>query len=71
MSHQTPLAIEKIKRLIEAEGFAPKDFFLKQPPSPDPKDKAAYARWRAREERRKPIARLMARHGFTAHALAP
>jgi hypothetical protein len=63
--------IDEVKRLITATGFVAKDFFFTQPPAPDKKDKAAYATWRARERRRRPIAQRMYRHGLTAHDLIP
>jgi hypothetical protein len=63
--------VEEIRRLIKANGLVPRDFFLNQPPGPDPNDKQALARWQAREQRRKPIVQLMARYGLTAHDLAP
>jgi hypothetical protein len=63
--------VEEIRRLIKANGLQPRDFFLTQPPAPDPKDKPARARWQAREQRRKPIAQLLAWYGLTAHDLAP
>jgi hypothetical protein len=63
--------IEEIKRLIAAAGFVAKDFFLTQPPPPDPKNKSVYAVWRAREQRRRRIAQLLYRCGLTAHDLAP
>jgi hypothetical protein len=66
-----PQRLAEIKRLIAAAGFVPKDFFLTQPPTPDKNDEAAYGRWLARERRRRPIARLLYRCGFTAHDLAP
>ena len=62
--------VEEIRRLIKVNGFAPRDFFLTQPPGPDPKDKPARARWQAREQRRRLIVQRMARYGLTAHDLA-
>ena len=61
--------IELINRRIAAEGFTPKDFFLTQ--APPPKEVDAFARWKTRERRRRPIARRMARWGLTAHDLTP
>jgi hypothetical protein len=63
-------ACDEILHAIAAAGFAPKDFFLTQPPAPDKKDKAAYARWYVRERRRWSIAQRMYRYGLTAHDLA-
>src|SRR5262249_29196908 len=60
--------IEEISTLIALEGFTPKDFFLTQPPPPT--QELDRARWRAREQRRRPIARRMALLGVTAHDLA-
>jgi hypothetical protein len=62
--------IDQINALIAAEGFTPKDFFLTQLPPPHYKNKAAYAKWRARELRRRPIAQRMALWGLTAHDLS-
>jgi hypothetical protein len=62
--------INQINALIAAEGFAPKDFLLTQLPPPYYKNKAAYAKWRARELRRRPIAQRMALWGLTAHDLS-
>jgi hypothetical protein len=63
--------IDEIKRLLAAAGLVPRDMFLTQPPAPDKKDEAAYARWQARERRRRSIAHRMALYGLTAHDLAP
>ena len=59
--------INEINRLIKAAGFAAKDFFLTQPPPP--KDKTAYAGWKAREASRRRIAQRMYRYGLSAHDL--
>jgi hypothetical protein len=61
--------IELIRRHVAAEGFTAKDLFLTQPPPPE--EAKARARWKARERRRRPIARRMALWGLTAHDLAP
>jgi Protein of unknown function (DUF3631) len=64
--------IAQARQLIEAAGFQLKDFFFTQASSPDPKrEPEAYAAWRAREQRRKPIAQRMMLWGLTAHDLAP
>jgi hypothetical protein len=63
--------LEEIRQLINANGFTARDFFLTQPPGPDPKDKPARARWQARERRRNLIVQRMARYGLTVHDLAP
>jgi Protein of unknown function (DUF3631) len=63
--------IAQARRLVEAGGFTPKDFFLTQPEPPSKENKTAYADWRAREQRRKPIAQRMMLWGLTAHDLAP
>jgi hypothetical protein len=62
--------VEKIKRMIEAAGLKPKDFFLTQPPPPNRKD-GAYPGWKAREGTRRRIARYMSRCEISAHDLAP
>jgi len=62
-------ARDEILHAIAAAAFAPKDFFLTQPPASE-KDKAAYARWHVRERRRWSIAQRKYRYGLTAHDLA-
>jgi hypothetical protein len=61
--------VDEIRQQIITAGFTLKDFLLTQAPAPDKKDKVAYGNWKRREARRRPIARRLYHHGFTAHDL--
>ena len=69
MNERQQMILDDIRQRIARHGFVPKDFFLTQVPPPDKGDKVGYSNWKRREARRRPIARRLYRHGFTAHDL--